>query len=95
MINARVRHDDDDSETAIVVGPRDILAWEQEFPGAVYTKMLAGFKLTEIYQLAWVHMRRSRKLTDGMTFAEFCVVYEVKPGFEAIDSEPDPTNPGA
>lgn len=100
MIKFRVSADGHD-EFNVTAGPRDILAWEARFPGASYVNgLLVERRLTEVYQLAYVTLQRSKHplVTPGMSVGQFMELADIQLGHKEEADEldqSDPTQPEA
>lgn len=87
ILNFRVIPDNGEP-FAVAAGGRDITWWEKTTPGAAMNQLAQGWKLTDLYKIAWIAARR-QSLFDG-DLKEFEKTCEIE--FEAAP-EPDPTQP--
>jgi hypothetical protein len=81
-----------DGETHVLpVYPGTILRWEKQFSGQGRSVSLfsAGMKLTYYYEVAYVAMRDSGTLPDGMDYAAFQDAYDVMEQGAVQDSPVD------
>lgn len=97
MIDFRVSGDGHDTQN-VTASPRDILRWEAAFQGASLAHLLGQFRLTEIYQLAWVTCKEQKHPLGELSFKDFLDKADVRPGHSEdapASDDVDPTQPGA
>jgi hypothetical protein len=99
MINFRVSGDGHDMEN-VTAGPREVLKWEAAFPNASMMQFLSSYRLTELYQIAYVTLKtRNHPIVQApsggfITMGEFLDTMDVQPGHIEIGQDSDPTRPG-
>jgi len=90
MIELTIKPDDVEP-IKITATSRDILQWERRGRDRAFSKLMETLTISDIFEIAWLSMRRQGFIDQSMTMRDFESTHEVV--FEGETENTGPTPP--